>query len=274
MYVLILNLGIILSFQTDSLIIGAFLDVNQIPFYSVANSFLVYLIEFVLAIAAVVMPMATKLKTEDRTLELREMFLKWSKICYSITLFFGLFLIILGPRFIGWWISPSFEGPAGEVLQILMISGLVFLPVRGVAQPILIGLGKVRGPTVAFLVAGALNLLLSVLLVTPFGLAGVAIGTAVPTGLWGLVILLFACRVLGVPLVSYMRYVVLRASVGAIPLLALLICFRVEFEIQGPIGFLGSGLATVLSFAFIWVFFVYRNDPYMNLVGRLTRLWK
>lgn len=272
-YVLILTLGVRLSFQTASIVIGAFLDLDQIPFYTVANSFLIYLIDFVVAIAAVLMPMATKLKTEDRTSELREIFLKWSKIAFSLTIPCGLFLIVLGPRFIAWWISPSFEEPAGVVLQILMLSGLVFLPVRGVAQPILMGLGKVGVPTGAFLVAGVFNLVLCIVLVKPFGLVGVAIGTAIPTVLLSLVMLVFACRVLSVSLLTYFRYVILRATLGAIPLLALLLWFQITFEVRSLKGLLGSGFATVLSFVLIWVLFVYRHDPYLALPGRLDRHW-
>src|SRR2546430_5405409 len=81
-----------------------------------------------------------------------------------LTLAAGLFLIVLGPRFIAWWVDPSFEQPAGEVLQILMLSYLVFLPVRGVALPMLMGLGKAGLPTIGFLVTGVLNLVLSVVL--------------------------------------------------------------------------------------------------------------
>ena len=98
--------------------------------------------DFIIAIAAVVSPMATKLSTEGRRDELREIFLKWSKVALSLSIMAGLFLIVLGPRFIGWWIDPSFEEPSGQVLQILMVSSFMFLPVRGVALPILMGLGK------------------------------------------------------------------------------------------------------------------------------------
>ena len=272
LFVLILNLGGLLSFHTDSIVIGAFLDVKQIPFYTVANSFLVYLIQFIVAIAAVLMPIATKLNTEGRTSELKDIFLKWSKISFSLTLFFGLYLIILGPRFIAWWISPSFEAPAGDVLQILVLSGMVFLPVRGVAQPVLMGLGKVGVPTVVFLTTGVLNLALSILLVKPLGLQGVAAGTAVPTVLFSLIMLAYTCRVLGVPLLAYIRYVILRALVGAIPLLALLLWLRIGWKVQSFYGLALSGFAAALSFALLWAFFVYRNDPYVQLSSLLRRL--
>ena len=272
LYVLLLSVGARLSFETDSLVIGAFMDVGQIPFYTVANTLVLYLMEFVIAIAAVVMPMATKLNTEGRASELREIFLKWSKIAMSLTLLTGLFLIVLGPQFIGWWIDPSFEGPAGNVLQILMVSALFFLPIRGVAQPILMGLGKPGLPTIAFLAAGILNLGLSLLLVGPLGLAGVALGTAIPNGLFALAVLVFACRELKMPLTHYVRYVVLRAVLGALPALALLLWFRMGLGVHSVSGLVAAGVAMMVLFGVTWILFVYRNDPYLDLHGGLARL--
>ena len=272
LYVLLLNVGVRLSFETDALVIGAFMDVGRIPFYTVANTLVLYLMEFVLAIAAVVMPMATKLKTEGRASELREIFLKWSKIALSLTLMAGLFLIILGPEFIGWWLDPSFEEPAGRVLQILVVAGLVFLPVRGVAQPILMGLGKPGLPAIAFLAAGLLNLVLSLALVGPLGLPGVALGTAIPNVLFAVVVLLLACRELETPFKQYVQYVVLRAALGAVPVLAFLLWIRLGVGIHTLFGLVGAGAAMVLLYGVTWILFVYRNDPYLDLSGGLARL--
>jgi O-antigen/teichoic acid export membrane protein len=271
MFVLLLSAGARLSFETDALVIGAFLGVGAIGFYAVANSLVVYLMEFTIAIAAVVAPMATKLSTEDREPQLREMFLKWSKVSLSISLMAGLFLIVLGPRFIGWWIDPSYEGPSGSVLQILMISSLAFLPVRGVALPILMGLGKPRSATIAFILAGLANLGLSIALARPLGLAGVALGTAIPNVVFAAVVLAVACRELKVPIAVYLRYVVPRALVGAIPPLALLLWIKDQIGLEHLSGFIAAGVAMVVLFGLVWVFFVYRRDPYVDLAPRLVR---
>jgi O-antigen/teichoic acid export membrane protein len=272
MYVLVLTAGARLSFETDSLVIGKFQDVSSIPYFTVANSFIVYLMEFLLAIAAVVMPLATRLKTQGRTAELRDVFLKWSKIALSLSLMAGLFLIVLGPRFIAWWIDPSFEQPAGQVLQILMVSYLIFLPVRGVALPILMGLGKPGLPTIGFFVAGLVNLGLSIALARPLGLAGVAIGTAIPNVLFALLILWQACRELETPIRQYLRYVVPRATVGVVPVTAVLIWFKTDLDVRTLPELAIAGIAMVLVFGLTWVFFVYRNDPYLDLRGRMISL--
>ncbi|PYP11947.1 MAG: hypothetical protein DMD59_01375 [Gemmatimonadetes bacterium] len=272
MYVLILNAGSRLSFETDSMVIGAFMDVGSIPYFTVANSFIIYLMEFLIAIAAVVMPAATRLQAQGKHAELREIFLRWSKIALSLTLAAGIFLIVMGPRFIAWWVDPTFEQPAGQVLQILMVSYLVFLPVRGVALPILMGLGKAGLPTIGFLVAGVLNLVLSIVLVRPMGLAGVALGTAIPNVLFAGAVLWQACRELDVSILQFFRYVVPRAMLGALPVGALLLWFKLHLDVRGIAALVGAGLAMTLVFAVTWVFFVYRKDPYVDVRGWLPRL--
>jgi len=220
----------------------------------------------------VVSPMATRLHAERKHEDLRAIFLKWSKVALSLSLLAGLFLIVLGPAFIAQWIDPAFELPAGQVLQILMVSCLLFLPVRGVAQPILMGIGKPRNPTFMFLLAGVLNLGLSVALARPLGLSGVALGTAIPNVLFAAAVLVMACRELGVTPLAYARYVVPRATIGALPVLALLLWFRLGLQVRDLTGLVAAGLATVVLFAFVSVFYVYRDDPFVDLRTHLVRL--
>src|SRR3989475_11875102 len=197
--------------------------------------------------------------------DLREIFVKWSKAALSLPVMGGFFLIVLGPRFIGWWIGPSFEHPAGEVLQILMVSSLVFLPVRGVAVPVLMGLGKPTVPAMAYLAAGLLNLGLSVLLIRPLGLSGVALGTAIPNVLFALVVVTVACRELEISLPHYLRYVVPRAAVGALPVIPLLPWVTLGLEVQSMTGLIAAGAANVVLFGGVLGCFVYAHHPHVRL---------
>jgi O-antigen/teichoic acid export membrane protein len=272
LYVVLLDAGLRLSFETDALVIGAFLDVRSIPYYVVANSLIVYLMEFVKSISSVVSPMATRFKVEGRDDDLQEMFLKWSKITLSMTIMMGGFVFVLGPRFIGWWIDPSYERPSGQVLQILMASAFVFMPVRGVAVPILMGLGKPLGPTVALAVAGAMNLVLSIALARPYGLAGVAIGTAIPTVIYSVVVATMACREIGLSFRTYLTYVVPRATIGTLPMWLLLLWFKNVLGVQGITGLATAGCASVVIFGLTWILFVYRGDPYIDLKSHVIRI--
>ena len=61
---------------------------------------------------------------------------------------------MFGPAFLANWLGVTFREPGGRVLRILTLSYLVFLPVRGVALPALMGVGKAGWPTIAFFAAG------------------------------------------------------------------------------------------------------------------------
>lgn len=270
LFVMLLSIGAQLTFQSDALVIGAFLPVETIPLFTVAGSLAVYLMEFVIGIGSVVMPMAAALQAKGRVDEVRDIFLKWSKITVSLTFAACLFLIVLGPRFMGWWIGPEFEVPAGRVLQILMVANLIFLPVRGVALPLLMGLGKPRAPAIAFLATGVLNLAMSIALVGPFGLDGVAIGTAIPNILFALVVLWLAGRELRVGVLEYLGYAFARTLIASVPVVAVLWWFRDGIGVRSLPGLFVAGVASVAVFALCSVFFVYRGDPHTDVRGMIS----
>ena len=89
------------------------------------------------------------------------MFLKWSKVALSLTLMVGPLPDRLRAdvhRVVDRSVLRA-SLRAGAA-QILMVSSFVFLPIRGVALPLLMGLGKPRTPAIASVAAGVLNLVL------------------------------------------------------------------------------------------------------------------
>jgi len=84
--------------------------------------------------------------------------------------------------------------------------------------------------------------------------------------------LVHACRELEVPVAEYVRYVFPRAMLGALPTLGLLLWFKLGLEVRNLAGLTTAGVAMVVLFALMWVFFVYRNDRYIDLRAWLPLL--
>jgi O-antigen/teichoic acid export membrane protein len=270
-FAMLLNVGSMLAFRTDAMVIGAHLDAVEVTFYDMGNKFFEPLTQLVLGISVVVMPMATRLKTTGAEEELTGLLLKWSKVSLSLVLVIGLYLLILGPEFLGWWVGPEYEEPSGRVLQVLMVSFLIFLPVRGVALAILMGLGKPVRPAIALLIMGAVNVAISIALVPTLGIFGVALGTAIPNVLFAVALMLFVCHELSVKVGTYLAYVGGRAVLGALPVAGLGLWLKYGLEVSGLVPLLLSGVSMVLVFAVTWVLFVYRGDPYLDLRAELGR---
>ena len=68
-----------------------------------------------------------------------------------------------------------------------------------------------------------------------------------------------------------MRYVFVRAVLGAVPVLGVLLWFRVFLDVEGLGGLVAAGTVMLAVFAFVWVFFVYRGDPYFDVRAHLAR---
>lgn len=88
-------------------------------------------------------------------------------------------LAVLGPHFLALWLKKPWAPTSGRVLLILLPAyyvSLLALPSR--VQ--LLGRGKLRGLTILVVGEAVANLVLSVLLIGPLGVIGVALGTALP----------------------------------------------------------------------------------------------
>jgi O-antigen/teichoic acid export membrane protein len=112
---MLLNVGNLLAFRSDAMVIGARLDPDQVTFFDMGNKFFDPMTGLLIAVGAVVMPMATKLHATGDREELQRVFLKWSKISLSIVLVIGTYMLVLGPEFLGWWVGPDFVEPSGRV---------------------------------------------------------------------------------------------------------------------------------------------------------------
>jgi len=270
-FAMLLNVGTLLAFRVDAIVIGAYLEPKHATWFDVGNKFFDPMTSLLIAVGAVVMPMATRLKATGDTSELRDVFLKWSKICLSIVLAIGIYLIVAGPSFLGWWVGAEFIEPSGRVLQVLMFSFLAYLPVRGVALPVLMGLGKPKAPALGLLAMGIVNLAISLVLVGRLGILGVAIGTAIPNVIFAAFILHLACKELGITLREYGSYVVGRAAAGALVPLGALWLFQRVLPLDGLVQLAAGGIVMMAVFALVWIFFVYRRDPYLDVQGALLR---
>ena len=262
-FVFLMALGSQLSFQTSALVIGHLMTSADVVSFAVPNSLMLILMQFLGGIASVIMPVTTNLQTRGEWPALREVLHKWTKISLALSWCAGSFLFVFGPAFLALWINSAYTPEAGLALRILTASYLIFLPVRSVAVPMLMGLGKAKWPTIATLAAGVLNLVLSLIWVRSYGLVGAAWGTFVPNVLLSAALVALVCRDVSVPVRDYLLTAMPLATAGGLTGLAVLSVWQQAFQPAGLIGLAIAGGLTMLVSAFIWSQFVLRNDPHI-----------
>ncbi|MFT5050830.1 MAG: O-antigen/teichoic acid export membrane protein [Chlamydiales bacterium] len=270
-FAMLLNVGAQLAFRTDALVIGWFESPGDVTTYDIGNKIFEPFTNLVLGIGMVVMPLATALHAKGQTADLGAVLSKWTKISFTLVLAIGIFLLVLGPEFLAWWFGDDYDPQSGSLLQVLMVSFLIFLPVRGVALPILMGLGKPGRPAIGLLGMGLLNLLLSVALIGPYGLMGVALGTAIPNVLFAGFVFLTACRQLDLKPMELALYSAGRALLGALPATLLLLIIKWNLSVDGFLQLTLAGIAFVLMFALAQVLFVFKGDAHLDLHALIMR---
>jgi O-antigen/teichoic acid export membrane protein len=111
-------------------------------------------------------------------------------------------LHLLGKPFLSLWMGPNYVGWSFSTLTILALP-LSLLISQSVSGRILYGLGQLRWFTMVVLGEAFANLLLSLALVHPLGIEGVAWGTTIPSLFANVLLAAHVCRLLGIGLGEY-----------------------------------------------------------------------
>lgn len=193
-----------ISFQTDAIVIGAFLPLSQITFFAIPARLVEHAKGALRSITTVLTPHISRLEGQNDLEAIRRVFIKGTRYVLWLMVPVQIGLWTLGKPFLTLWIGPEHAERGYPVLAILALPLALALS-QSVSGRILYGIGKLKFFSRMLLVEAGLNLLLSLILVRPFGIVGVAWGTALPNLLLNLCVGAYTCQVLGVGVPMYLR---------------------------------------------------------------------
>jgi O-antigen/teichoic acid export membrane protein len=207
-----------IAFQTDALVITTFIGAAFVTPFALAAGLVDNARWLVQSAAHVLSPAASELDTLGERDKLHAMVLAGSKYSILVSWPVLLGLIVFGDNLIRTWVGERYvtveplarvlsaHGPsasAAQILILLAIPTMIALPQTSAAS-ILYGVGKHRGVVALSILNALLNLGLSILWVGPFGIAGVALGTAVPLAIVaGIATMIYTCRALDLSIARY-----------------------------------------------------------------------
>ena len=189
--------------NTDALVIGAFLSVSLVTFYSIGSSLVSYSAQVTGALSTTFTPMASGFEASGRMDDLRKLLIRGTQATLGLVFPIAIALIFRGETFITLWMGPQYGHTSETVLRILMIS-LFFAVGDGTAGAVMMAIDKHK-PVARWAVYEAiLNLALSIVLVKTVGLYGVAWGTSLSMTFTHLALYpRYVEKVLGIPARTY-----------------------------------------------------------------------
>jgi O-antigen/teichoic acid export membrane protein len=204
-----------ITFQTDALVITGFLGAAAVTPFALAAGLVDNVRTLVHSATWVLSPTASELETRGEADKLHAMMIAGSK--YSVLLSWPVLigLVIFGRNLMTTWVGERYAESA-RLITILALPTLISLPQSATAS-VLYGVSRHKGVVVLSLVNALLNLALSLWWVRPFGLVGVALGTAVPLVLMsGVATMVFGCRSLALPFGRYVWEGLLRPGLACV----------------------------------------------------------
>jgi O-antigen/teichoic acid export membrane protein len=177
-YSLLIVAAWIVIFQTSNIVIGRYLSIEAVAVFSVPAAIVTQLRHSINAIAVPIVPTISHIDAHKDDRQIMTLYLKATRYLYYLSALIVIGALVFGGPFILLWVKEEFTESI-IVLYVLIVPAAVYLP-QMIANSVLFGVNKHK--TLFFVLAaeGLSNIVLSLLLVKPYGLLGVALGTAIP----------------------------------------------------------------------------------------------
>jgi O-antigen/teichoic acid export membrane protein len=235
-----------LRFKTDALVIGTFLSSAAITYFYAGSRLVDYAGEVVASLAQIFVPMSSQSDAAGDVGRLQKIFVAGNRACAFVIFPITAAFVILGKSIIQVWVGKKYVAQGYPVLLTLILP-YTLMTMQAASGRILFGVSKHGRLAIVTMIEGIANLVLSILLVRPYGILGDAFGTAIPMlGTYLLFMPQQLCSILGVKVWRYVREAYLLPFALCIPaiLVALLMqrWFVPHTYVQLAIHLLAGGI--------------------------------
>ncbi|MEX2222737.1 MAG: oligosaccharide flippase family protein [Candidatus Rokuibacteriota bacterium] len=240
-------------YQINAIVLAVFVGPAALAVYARQRALVMLLTRLLKQYAQVFTPTSSDLHARGDLSALRHLAITSAKYGFYIALPAVLFLALMGGPLLHVWMGSDYEAPT--ILTVLTMGHLAVLPQMGLFS-ILIGMGRHGVPAavdvVALFVSAALTW--SLLSSGVDSLLSAALGLALPFALSGGVVLpLYACRVLGLSPWRYLREVLPGPLLASIPCAGSLLAARAFIDADPAFVLLaGTLVAATVTTTIYW----------------------
>ena len=199
---------------TDILVIGVVMGPAMVPFYSIPANLTQHIRILGWTLTHAFMPLFSSLSAMNEEETIRRVFLMSSRYVVSIVLAMGTGALILGVPFISIWLDREF-GEKAELIIVFLVFFTILPFINPFASRYLTAINRHGIFARLTPIAALLNVTLSLILVYPFGLEGVAFASVVPGLIFVPIYLRYTCQQLDLPVRQYVLSALLPAVIPA-----------------------------------------------------------
>ena len=275
LYSFIIIIASKIIYESDAIIIGAFLPAEAITFYAIANNLIRYLRQISYGFGNVFSPAASELDARNELSRIQQLLTYGTKYSLLFILPVAFTLLFLGREFISIWMGSGYARTSGDVLIILTISQVIAMS-QFSSGSILYGLNKHNYLAFFLFFEAIAKLVLSIALIGKHGIIGVALGTAIPEIVVYLFLLpWYITRAVRLSPITYLKEAFYPPFVNSLSFAGLLYIFKVYFQpVTWAVFILEICIAVIVyGISSFFVCFNYRQRAAISdmLVRRMRR---
>lgn len=213
----LLHVSYAIMFYSDSMVIGAYLPVAMITYFSIAGNLVDYARSVMSGVSQTLSPRLSALEASGSDSALRHATLTAARVSALVVAPIAVTFLVTGSSFIGLWMGPQYSRLSGQILTVLTVPLLVLSGYQ-VVSAALFGVGKHALLIPVFLAEAACNVILSIILVREYGVIGTALGTMIPRIVVSIVVGPWvAKRTLGISAGALWRWALLLPVLAMLP---------------------------------------------------------
>lgn len=169
-----------LYWATDQLILGIYVGTAAVSVYTIGAQFTGYFQQLSTSLSGIFLPRVVEIQVRDKDgTQLSDLFLRVGRLQFMILAFVLGGFALFGQEFISLWAGPGY-GDAYFVAMIVLTTSIIPLS-QNIGISILQAKNMHAFRSISYLFIALLNVILSILLVKPFGVIGCATATGFGT---------------------------------------------------------------------------------------------
>lgn len=199
-----------INFKTDAIVIGLCGQLGLIPFFDMPSRIVEYAKNLIRSATTTLTPAFSALEVKKDLTAIRQLFITGCRYTLYLSLPIQTALLLFGGSFLQLWLKDAAFRVQGEPVLWILGGTLCVSMVQSVAARVLYGMGRIRMFSRLMLLEAGLNLVTSLILIGPCGIAGVALGTAIPDVAICIFVTLGVCKMLDIDDRTFFREALLK----------------------------------------------------------------
>lgn len=248
-----------MNHNLDKILISRYMGTEPTAVYAIGYTLYMYYTSFANAISGVFTPRvhntvnATDNDEKERTNRLTELFVRVGRIQYIILALLTLGIIFFGYEFIMVWAGSGYEQSYYVVMLLIIVS--IVPNTQNIAMYVQRAINKHKFSGVMYVIMAFINLVLSILLIPPFGIVGATVGTVISQIVGNILIMnIYYNKKCNIKIFDYWKNIISMSKGLLIPI-SFGIVIKMYFDVSTvPMMLLGIAVFSCVYAGSMWLF--------------------